>query len=67
MSGPSRARTRVTVAPLPSTPDSALCGVPRKNEAWLNHTLLQGDTFIPICHEVGDRQGAQANDLLDKI
>ena len=42
-------------------------GAARKNEAWLNQTLLQGDTFIPICHEVGGRQGAQANDLLDKI
>jgi len=27
---------------------------------------LQGGAFIPICHEVGGRQGAQANGLLDK-
>jgi len=43
------------------------CGsAARKNEAWLSHTRPQGDTFIPICSEVGGRQGAQANDLLDK-
>ena len=45
----------------------AVWGAARKNEAWLNQTLLQGDTFIPICHEVGGRQGAQANDLPGKI
>ena len=42
-------------------------GAARKNEAWLSHTQLQGGSFIPICYEVGGRQGAQANDLLDKI
>ena len=45
----------------------AVWGAARKNEAWLGHTRPQGDTFIPICHEVGGRQGVQANDLLDKI
>ena len=33
----------------------------------LSHTRSQGDAFIPICHEVGGRQGAQANHLLGKI
>ena len=42
-------------------------GAARENEAWLSHTQSQGGTFIPICHEVGGRQGAQANHLLGKI
>jgi len=42
-------------------------GAVQKNEAWLNQTRLQGGAFMPICHEVGGRQGSQANDLLDKI
>jgi len=45
----------------------AAWGAVRKNEAWLNQTRRQGGTSIPICHEAGGRQGAQANDLLDKI
>ena len=43
----------------------AVWGAARKNEAWLNQTRRQGGTFMPICHEVGSRQGAQAKDLLD--
>ena len=45
----------------------AVWGAVQKNEAWLNQTRLQGGAFMPICHEVGGRQGSQANDLLDKI
>jgi len=41
-------------------------GAARKNEAWLSHTRLQGGMFMSICHEVGGRLGAQANDLLDQ-
>ena len=35
-------------------------GAARKNEAWLKQTRRQGGTFMPICHEVSGRQGAQA-------
>ena len=45
----------------------AVWGAAWKNEAWLSHTRSQGGAFIPICHEVGGRQGAQANGLLGKI
>ena len=45
----------------------AVWGVARKHKAWLSHNRSQRDTSIPICHEVGGRQGVQANDLLDKI
>ena len=45
----------------------AVWGAARKNEAWLDHTRLQEGTFMPFCHEVGGRQGAQANGFLVKI
>jgi len=44
----------------------AVWGAAWKNEAWLDLIRLQGGTFMPICSEVGGRQGAQANDLLEK-
>jgi len=28
-------------------------GAMRKNEAWLDHTSPQGDTFFALCHEAG--------------
>ena len=40
----------------------AVWGAVQKNEAWLNQTRLQGGAFMPICHEVGGRQGAQASE-----
>ena len=39
----------------------------RKNEAWLDHTMPQGDAFCALCHEAGGRMGDSAYDFLGMI
>ena len=39
----------------------------RKNEAWLDHTIPQGDAFFALCHEAGGRMGGSAYDFLGMI
>ena len=41
--------------------------VRRKNEAWLDHSMPQGDTFFALCHEAGGRMGDSAYDFLSMI
>jgi len=42
-------------------------GAMRKNEAWLDHTILQGDAFYALHHESGGRMGDSAYDFLGMI
>ena len=39
----------------------------RKNEAWLDHTIPQGEAFYALCHEAGGRMGDSAYDFLGMI
>jgi len=39
----------------------------RKNEAWLDHTIPQGDAFYALCHEAGGHMGSSAYDFLGMI
>jgi len=43
------------------------CYAMRKNEAWLDHTIPQGDAFYALCHEAGGRMGDSAYDFLGMI
>ena len=45
----------------------ALWGAMRKNEAWLDHTIPQGDAIYALCHEAGGRMGDSAYDFLGMI
>ena len=39
----------------------------RKNGAWLDHTMPQGDAFFALCHEAGGHMGDSACDFLGMI
>ena len=39
----------------------------RKNEAWLDHTMPQGDAFFALCHEAGGHMGDSAHETLGMI
>ena len=45
----------------------AVWGAARKNEAWLRHTMPQGDVFFALCHEAGGHMGDSAYDFLGMI
>ena len=45
----------------------ALWGAMRKNEAWLDHTIPQGDVFYALCHEAGGHMSDSAYDFLGMI
>ena len=42
-------------------------GAGEKNDKWEEEARHQGDTFIPLCHEVGGRLGEPAKDLVDLL
>jgi len=42
-------------------------GAAWKNEAWLDHTMPQGDAFFALCHEAGGHIGDSAHDFLGMI
>ena len=44
----------------------AIWGAARKNEAWLRHTMPQGDVFFALCHEAGGHMGDSAYDFLGR-
>ena len=45
----------------------AVPGAMRKNGAWLDHTMPQGDAFFALCHEAGGHMGDSAYDFLGMI
>jgi len=45
----------------------ALWGAMRKNGAWLEHAITQGDAFYALCHEAGGHMGDSAYDFLGMI
>jgi len=45
----------------------AVWGATRKNGAWLDHTMPQGDAFFALCHEAGGHMGDFAYDFLGMI
>jgi len=59
--------TQCTAPPPPFSLGTGPFGVLRKNEAWLGHTMPQGDAFFALCHEAGGHMGDSAHYFLGKI